>query len=62
VHAQRGFFEVHASTKSPIVAHALAQIAALYAIEAEIRGQPAALRQAGGRNAPGRSSRRSMSG
>jgi hypothetical protein len=40
------FFEVHASTKSPIAAHALAQIAALYAIEAEIRGQPAALRQA----------------
>ncbi len=46
VHARRGFFEVHASTKSPIAAHALAQIAALYAIEAEIRGQPAAIRQA----------------
>jgi hypothetical protein len=46
VHARRGFFEVHASTKSPIAAHALAQIAALYAIEAGIRGQPATLRQA----------------
>jgi len=39
VHARRGFFEVHASTKSPIAAHALVQIAALYAIEAEPLGQ-----------------------
>ncbi len=46
VHARRGFFEVHALNKSPIAAHALAQIAALCAIEAEIRGQPATLRQA----------------
>ena len=46
VHARRGFFEVHASTKSPIAAEALARIAALYAIEAEIRGKPAAQRQA----------------
>ncbi len=46
VRARRGFFEVHASTKSPIAAHALAQIAALYAIEAETRRRPAALRQA----------------
>ena len=37
---------MHASTKSPIAAQARAQIAALYAIEAEIRGEPAAQRQA----------------
>jgi len=46
VHARRGFFEVYASTKSPIAAEAMARIAALYAIEAEIRGQPGALRLA----------------
>nr|WP_039884619.1 IS66 family transposase [Acidocella sp. MX-AZ02] len=46
VHARRGFFEVHASTKSPIAAEALARIAALYEIEAEIRNQPATHRQA----------------
>ncbi len=44
-HARRYFFEFHASTQSPIAAEALARIARLYAIEAEIRGQPAAVRQ-----------------
>lgn len=44
-HARRYFFEFHASTQSPIAAEALARIAQLYAIEAQIRGQPAALRQ-----------------
>jgi transposase len=44
VHARRGFFEVHASTESPIAAEALARIAAFYAIEAEIRGKPVAQR------------------
>jgi transposase len=40
-HCRRRFYEFHASTKSPLAAEALAQIARLYAIEAEIRGQPA---------------------
>ena len=44
-HARRYFFEFHASTQSPIAAEALARIAQLYGIEAEIRGQPAAVRQ-----------------
>ena len=44
-HARRYFYEFHASTQSPIAAEALARIAQLYAIEAEIRGQPAATRQ-----------------
>jgi hypothetical protein len=39
-HCRRRFYEFHASTKSPLAAEALAQIARLYAIEAEIRGQP----------------------
>jgi transposase len=41
VHMRRGFFQFHASTKSPLAAEVLARVAALYAIEAEIRGQPA---------------------
>jgi transposase len=45
-HTRRYFFEFYTSTKSPIAADALARIAALYAIEAEIRGQPAAKRKA----------------
>lgn len=40
-HMRRGFFEFHASTKSPLAAELLARVAALYAIEAEIRGHPA---------------------
>ena len=36
-HMRRAFFEFHASTKSPIAAELLARVAALYAIEAEIR-------------------------
>ena len=35
------FFQFHASTKSPLAAEVLTRVAALYAIEAEIRGQPA---------------------
>jgi hypothetical protein len=42
---RREFFQFHASTKSPLAAEVLARIAALYAIEAEIRGQPAEHRQ-----------------
>ncbi len=40
-HMRREFYQFHASTKSPLAAEVLARIAALYAIEAEIRGQPA---------------------
>src|SRR5271167_4786644 len=39
-HARRKFFDVHASTQSPPALEALQRIAALYAIEATIRGQP----------------------
>jgi hypothetical protein len=40
-HARRKLFEVWEATKSPIAEEALQRIAALYAIEAEINGQPA---------------------
>ncbi len=39
-HARRKFFDVHASTQSSLALEALQRIAALYAIEATIRGQP----------------------
>ncbi|MBV9247998.1 MAG: transposase, partial [Acetobacteraceae bacterium] len=39
-HARRKFYDVHEATKSPIAFEALQQIAALFAIEAAIRGQP----------------------
>ena len=39
-HARRKFYELHAATGSPLAEEALNRIAALYAIEAEIRGQP----------------------
>jgi hypothetical protein len=45
-HARRKLFEVFDATKSPIAEEALRRIQELYAIEAEINGQPAALRQA----------------
>ena len=38
-HARRKFYELHKAQASPIAAEALKQIAALYAIEAEVRGQ-----------------------
>ena len=40
-HCRRRFYEFHAATKSPLAAEALARIAKLYVIEAEIRGHPA---------------------
>jgi len=40
-HMRRPFYQFHASTQSPLAAAVLAKIAALYAIEAEIRGHPA---------------------
>jgi transposase len=44
-HARRKFYEIHAIHASPTTTEALARIAALYAIEDEIRGQPAELRR-----------------
>ena len=44
-HMRRDFFQFHASTKSPRAAKVLARNAAFYAIEAEIRGQPAECRR-----------------
>lgn len=44
-HVRRKFYEFHQATGSPIAAEALARIAALYAIEEEIRGSPAVVRQ-----------------
>src|SRR4051794_29303801 len=40
-HMRRGFYEFHASTKSPLAAEVLAQVQALYAIESQIRGHSA---------------------
>jgi transposase len=45
-HARRPFYEFYASTQSPLAAEVLARIAKLYAIEADVRGQPADLRRA----------------
>jgi len=45
-HARRKLFEVHESTKSPIAEEALRRIQALYQIEVDITGRPAADRQA----------------
>jgi len=44
-HARRKFYDLHAATKSPLAAEALDRIGALYAIEKEIRGKPAAQRR-----------------
>jgi hypothetical protein len=44
-HARRKFYEIHALHASPATSEALAKIAALYAIEDEIRGKPAELRR-----------------
>lgn len=40
-HVRRRFYEIAAAGAAPIAAEALARIAALYAIEAELRGRPA---------------------
>lgn len=45
-HARRKFYDVHAATKSPLAAEALARIRALYAIEEQIRGKPPDARRA----------------
>jgi transposase len=43
-HVRRKFFGIHAKTKSPRSNEALQRIAALYAVEAWIRGEPAEIR------------------
>jgi transposase len=43
-HVRRKFFDVHAATASPLAHEALQRIAALYAIEDEIRGEPPEIR------------------
>ena len=45
-HVRRKFFEIHAATVSPIAGEAIKQIAALYGVEGEARGQPADARKA----------------
>ena len=44
-HVRRKFFDVHAATASPLAKEALDRIAALYAIEAQIKGKPPDKRQ-----------------
>lgn len=44
-HARRKLYEIHAIHATPTTGEALARIAALYAIEEEIRGKPAELRR-----------------
>jgi transposase len=46
-HARRKLFEIHQAQGSPIAAEALKRIAALYAIESEVRGQPPNIRLKG---------------
>ncbi|MCP1489913.1 hypothetical protein J3D48_006323 [Pseudomonas fluorescens] len=45
-HARRKFYDVYKDQASPLAAEALQRIAALYAIESEIRGQPPDRRKA----------------
>jgi transposase len=45
-HVRRKFYDIHVANKSLLAAEALRRIAALYEIEADIRGTPAANRQA----------------
>jgi transposase len=45
-HTRRKFYDIHAATQSPIAEQALQRIAALYEIEADIRGTPAENRRA----------------
>jgi len=46
-HARRKFFDVHAATQSPIAHEALQRIAALYAVEAALRGEASETRRQG---------------
>jgi transposase len=44
-HARRKFYDIHTATQSPLAEEALQRIGDLYAIEAQIRGQPPPRRQ-----------------
>jgi transposase len=44
-HVRRKFYDIHQATQSPLALEALNRIAELYAIEAQIRGQPPDARQ-----------------
>src|ERR1035437_5220571 len=44
-HVRRKFYDLHVAHKSPVAAEAIERIAALYAIEKEIRGHPAEQRR-----------------
>ena len=44
-HVRRKFYDIHVATRSPLAEQALRRIAALYEIEADIRGTPAENRQ-----------------
>jgi transposase len=44
-HVRRKFFDIHTATSSPIAGEAIRQIAALYGVESEARGQPADARR-----------------
>ena len=46
-HVRRKFYDLHHAHASPLAAEALQRIGALYAIEAELRGQPAEVRAKG---------------
>jgi len=45
-HVRRKFYDIHAANPSPLAEEALRRIAELYAVEADIRGQPAEHRRA----------------
>ena len=45
-HARRKFYDIHAANPSPLAAEALRRIAALYEVEADLRGQSAEQRRA----------------
>ena len=61
-HARRKFYDIHVATKSPLAEEALRRIAALYAIEADIRGHAADDRQAVRSSTAARWSRRCTPG
>src|SRR6202521_2142093 len=44
-HVRRKFYDLHVAHKSPVAAEAIERIAALYAVEKEIRGHPAGQRR-----------------
>ena len=61
-HVRRKFYDIHVANKSPMAEEALQRIAALYDIEAGVRGTPAENRRRGDSSKAGRSSRPCTSG